>query len=371
MNFDLSDEQMMLAEQTRRLLAEHCGYDHLRALIDADAAWDEALWHEMRNLGFLGAHLPEQYGGLGSSPSDLGVISAEIGRANAALPFFSSMVLCAEAIRLAGSADQKSKWLPRLASGEAIGTMAYVEGRDASIGGSTGPLCYRDGKLTGAKGPVADAGIAHVAVVLCQSNQEPALVLLELDQPGVTRHELQSFDLLRPHYRLELQSAAAEPLDAIAAARALRELLDRAAVQVAFESVGGAEACVYMARDYAMQRQIFGRSLASYQAIKHKLADVLTAVELARSSAYYAGWAASSAPGELPRAAAAARLTALVAFEQAARENLQVHGGIGYTFEANCHFYYRRERTLALSLGGRDEWSDRLIESLLAERRAG
>lgn len=370
MNFDLSDEQKMLADQMRRLLAERCGYGHLRALIDAGASWDEALWHEMQNLGFLGANVSEQYGGLGLSPVDLGVISAEIGRANAALPFFSSVVLCADAIKLAGSAAQKSKWLPRLVRGEAIGTVAFAEGRSATIG-SADAVIYRGGKLTGAKGPVADAGIAHVAVVLCQSNREPAFVLLELDQPGVTRHKLQSFDLLRQHYRFELQNAAAEPLDAIPAATALRKLLDRAAVQVAFESVGGAEACVYMARDHAMQRQIFGRSLASYQAIKHKLADVLTAIELARSSAYYAGWAASSAPDELPHAAPAARLTALVAFEQAARENLQVHGGIGYTFEANCHFYYRRERTLALSLGGRDEWSDRLIETLLAQRRAG
>ena len=111
-----------------------------------------------------------------------------------------------------------------------------------------------------------------------------------------------------------------------------------------------------------MDRQIFGRPLASYQAIKHRLADIAVAVELALSNAYYAGWAARNAPAELPAAAAAARLTAMAAFESAARENIQVHGGIGYTFEANCHFYYRRERTLALSLGGREIWADRLID---------
>jgi acyl-CoA dehydrogenase len=116
-----------------------------------------------------------------------------------------------------------------------------------------------------------------------------------------------------------------------------------------------------------MQRSMFGRSLGSYQAVKHRLADILTAVELARSSAYYAGWAASSALNELPEAAAAARLSSLSAFELAARENLQLHGGIGYTFEANCHFYYRRERTLALSLGGREPWANRLIASITAQ----
>jgi acyl-CoA dehydrogenase len=116
-----------------------------------------------------------------------------------------------------------------------------------------------------------------------------------------------------------------------------------------------------MARDYAKDRQIFGRPLASYQAIKHKLADVLVGIELARSSAYYAGWAAVNGTDDLPQAAAAARLMAIDAFERAARDNIQVHGGIGYTFDANCHFYYRRERTLALSLGGRECWADRLI----------
>jgi acyl-CoA dehydrogenase len=141
----------------------------------------------------------------------------------------------------------------------------------------------------------------------------------------------------------------------------VKTLFDRAAVQAAFEAVGGAEACLHMARDYAMERRIFGRPLASYQAIKHKLADVVVAIELAKSNAYFAGWAADDAPDELPAAASAARLTAIAAFEMAARENLQVHGGIGYTFEANCHFFYRRERTLALSLGGRESWAERLL----------
>jgi len=116
-----------------------------------------------------------------------------------------------------------------------------------------------------------------------------------------------------------------------------------------------------MARDYAMERQIFGRALSSFQAIKHKLADLAVAIEMGRSNAYYAGWAAGSAPEELPAAAAAARLTGLTAFEMGARENLQVHGGIGYTFEADCHFYYRRERTLAVSLESRQYWADRLL----------
>jgi acyl-CoA dehydrogenase len=363
MNFDLSDEQKMLAEQARSLLGDRSTPDRLRALIDSGAEWDEPLWREIADMGFLGASIAEAHGGLGMTELDLGVISEEMGRANVALPFFSSIVLAADAIQLAGNEAQKSKWLPKLASGEAIATFAYAEGS----GGWTGAAlkaAYEGGKISGVKTPVADGGIASLAVVLVKSGGKPALALLELDQPGVTRTKLDSFDQLRAHYAIMFDGATAELLDGPMAGQAIDRLFDRAAVQAAFEAVGGAEACLTMARDYALERQIFGRALAGYQAIKHKLADILVGVELARSSAYYAAWAAENAADELPLAASAARLTAIGTFENAARENIQVHGGIGYTFEANCHFYYRRERTLALSLGGREPWANRLIANI-------
>lgn len=359
MNFDLSDEQKMLAEQARGLLAERSSYDRLRALIDSGADWDEDLWKALADLGFLGANIPEAFGGIGLSELDLGVISEALGRANAAVPFFSSIVLAADAIRLAGSDLQATRWLPDLASGEVVGTLAYAEGA-SDWRGAGASARFENGQLTGSKWPVADAGVASIAVVLCIDGGKSTLVICDLTGPGVTRTKLDSFDQLRPHYRLDFDGAPAERLTEFSTAN-LDVLFDRAAVQAAFEAVGASEACLYMARDYAMERQIFGRSLAGYQAIKHKLADMALATELARSSAFYAGWAASEAPDELAGAASAARLTAITAFEQAARENLQVHGGIGYTFEANCHFFYRRERTLALSLGGREFWADRLI----------
>lgn len=355
MNFDLSDEQKMLADQARGLLAERTPFDHLRTLIGQDAEWDEPLWRELAEMGFLGANIPEEFGGLGMSELDLGVISEELGRANAAVPFNSSIVLCADAIRLAGSDAQKAKWLPLLASGEVVGTFAYAEG--------AGPV-LREGaaldgtRLNGSKFPVADAGVATLAAVLVAGQR---LALVELDQPGVTRTRLDSFDQLKAHYRLDFTDAVAEPMPGT---DKLATLFDRAAVQASFEAVGASEACLFMARDYAMDRQMFGRPLASYQAIKHKLADLAVAIELARSNAFFAGWAAGEAPDELPSAASAARLSAISAFEMGARENLQVHGGIGYTFEANCHFYYRRERVHAVSLGNREYWADRLIAHL-------
>ncbi len=354
MNFDLSDEQKMLGEQARALLADMSPYDRLRTLIDSDAEWDEPLWRALADMGFLGAAIPEEHGGLGLGSLDLGVIMEALGAANAAVPFMSSIVLAAEAIRLAGSEAQRAAWLPRLASGEVVATFAYAEGPGPVF--ATGAT-LKASRLSGCKSPVADAGIADLAVVLVEGGH---FALVELNQPGVKRTRLDSFDQLRPHYRIDFEGAAAETMPGIFM---LERLVDQAAVQAAFEAVGAADACLRMARDYAMDRQIFGRPLGGFQAIKHKLADVAVATELARSNAYYGGWAAESSPDDLPAAAAAARLSGIRCFEMAARENLQVHGGIGYTFEANCHFYYRRERMLAVHLGNRAFWADRLLNA--------
>ena len=242
---------------------------------------------------------------------------------------------------------------PKLASGEVVACFASAEGPGPVLGSST---TLAGGKLNGTKQPVADAGIAQLAVVQVGDG----LALVRLDQPGVTRTKLDSFDQLRAHYRIDFADAAAE---ALPGRNVLPTLLDRAAVQAAFEAVGGAEACLQMGLGYVKDRQMFGRPLASYQAIKHKLADVAVAIELARSNAYFGGWAAEASAADLPAAAAAARLTAIKAFELAARENLQVHGGIGYTFEANCHFYYRRERMLAVIVGNRGHWANRLLNA--------
>lgn len=358
MDFDLSDEQKMLAEQALAMLSERTPFDHLRKLIDSGAEWDEPLWRELGEMGFLGANISEEFGGLGMSELDLGVISQELGRANAAVPFMSSIVLAADAIRLAGSPAQKQEWLPKLASGEAVGCFASAEGPGPIFGKGAN---FVDGRLSGTKHPVADAGVATIAVVQVSDG----LVLLRLDQPGVSLTRLDSFDQLRPHYRIDFSEAVAEQLPG---GNVLSTLLDRAAVQVAFEAVGGSEACLQMGRDYVMERQMFGRPLGSYQAIKHKLADVAVAIELAKSNAYFAGWAADASPDDLPQGAAAARLTAIKAFELAARENLQVHGGIGYTFEANCHFFYRRERMLAVIVGNRGFWADRLLNTQPGEQ---
>jgi acyl-CoA dehydrogenase len=364
-NLALNDTQTELKEQVGALLAERANADVLRRLISRNAPWDEGLWRDFAGLGFLGAAIPEAYGGVGLGSTELGVIAEETGRAVAPIPFFSSICLAAEAIMLAGSEAQKTRWLPKLASGEAIGTLAWTEG----VGAPRLTGCatrFAAGAISGSKSPVPDAELAQVCVVVATAGGRPALALVELAQAGVRLTPMTGFDQLRHHARIDFSDAEAELMDGADAAWALRRLWDRAAVYAAFEQVGGTESALYMARDYTLQRYVFGRQLASYQAVKHSLANILVMLELARSNALYAAVALDDDAPDAAAAAATARLGAVRAYETAARENLQLHGGIGFTWEANCHFHYRRARLLALNLGSAEIWTDRLIDELSA-----
>ena len=362
MNFDLSEDQKMLAEQARKLLEEVSSPDRLRQLIDTNTPYDQALWQNLAELGFLGAAIPEEFGGVGMSAMELAVIAEEIGRFNAAIPFNSSIVQAAKAIEIAGSQAQKEAWLPRIASGEVIATLATSEA-PGSFSFERSECHYDNGTLNGSKTAVADGGYAHVTIVSCLHNGNPALALVELEQSAINRNALNSFDELRPFAELQFNNANAELLEASDATETLHKVFQYAAAIIAFEQIGGSEACLYMARDYALDRNIFGRTLASYQAIKHKLAGIYVKLEIARSNAMYATWALVSESEDCESAIAVSRLSALDAFQTAAQENLQTHGGIGYTFEANCHFYYRRERLLATLIGGKGHWSNALIKA--------
>jgi alkylation response protein AidB-like acyl-CoA dehydrogenase len=194
--------------------------------------------------------------------------------------------------------------------------------------------------------------------------------LVDGTAPGVAFERLPGFDQLRGGWVLDLVDAPCERLGDDDVEAALTEMFDRAAVLTAFEQIGGADACLEMARGYAIERRAFGRAIGSFQAIKHKLADMLTNIELARSNAYYAAWALANNAADKSLAAATARVSATEAYEFAARENMQVHGGISFTWEANCHFHYRRSRLLALSLGASSHWYNRIIDELATSELA-
>jgi acyl-CoA dehydrogenase len=364
MNFDFSDELKQLREEAKRFLSERNALAAARRVLDGNAGYDPALWREIAEMGWIGAAIPEEFGGAGLGHLGLCVLAEELGAALAPVPFASTAYLAAEAILIAGSPAQKQRYLPKLASGAAIGTLAVAEGAGTRIASSVA-----QDRLSGTKQPVPDGDIADLAVVAALgTDRRAALFIVELAAPGVSRERIATIDPSRGHARLTFSSAAAEPLGAPGGGAALIDkLFDRAAVLFAFEQVGGAQAALDMAKAYALERYAFGRPIGSFQAIKHKLADVYVATELARSNAYYGAWALSQNAPELPVAAAAARVAASDAFWLAAKENIQTHGGMGYTWAFDCHLYYRRAKLLALALGAPRQWKERLVARLEAQ----
>jgi alkylation response protein AidB-like acyl-CoA dehydrogenase len=350
MNFDFSDEQKQMRDAARKFLAEKCPPKAVRAVLDGKAAYDKELWKGLAEMGFLGVAIPEEFGGAGAGHLELCVIAEEMGRALAPVPFSSTVYLAAEALLLAGSDAQKQKWLPKIASGEAIGTLALFEGK-----GNPSPQAIKlqasAGTLNGTKKPVPDGAIADFAVVAARTGStgrdaDIALFLVDLKAGGVEVKSLTNVGAAGDGWSI------------------LAQVLDRAAVLLAFEQVGGSDRALEMGRDYALDRIAFGRPIGSFQAVKHILADMYVAATLARSNCYYGAWALSTNASELPEAAAAARISATQAFQHCSKNNIQVHGGMGFTWEFDCHMYYRRANATALTLGSLSYWEDALIDRM-------
>ena len=366
MNFEFSEEQNLLREQANGFLGEHCPRTLVREVLEGDPAKSETLWSKVAEMGWTATVIPEDFGGLGLSHLELAVIAEELGRAAAPIPFSSSVYLATEALLLAGSPAQKEAWLPKLATGEAVGTFALSEnpGRVSPKGLSTRA---EDGVLRGRKLPVADAERADFAVVVAASDRGDGATwyLVDLAQPAVEKVSVDMLDPTRPHSVVTFDAAEAERLGEEGGGWALTQrLLDRAAVLFAWEQIGGADACLEMAKEYALGRYAFGRSIASYQAIKHKLAHMYVKNTLARSNGYYGAWALASDAAELPLAAATARVAGIQAYYFASKENIQTHGGMGFTWEFDCQFYYRRAKLLSVNIGSEAMWQDRLITAV-------
>jgi acyl-CoA dehydrogenase len=361
MNFQFSDEAEALREQAKRFLGDKSGRDKIRAVMDAGSGCDAALWAEIAALGWPALRIPEAHGGLGLSILDLCVLAEEVGRALTPVPFTSSVLLATEALLIAGTEAQKAHWLPKLADGSATGAVALGEGTAVpgvsskvaiSVGQATGV------QATGVKAPVPDAALADFIIF----SGPDGLYLVEKSASGLTIDDVETVDLARKSYRLTFNNT---PVEAMAGGRgALETFLMSAAVLTAFEALGGAEAAMEMAVNYAKERVAFGRKIGGYQAVKHRLADMYIKNQLARSHAYYGAWALSTGSAELGQAAAGARLATMEAFQFAAEENIQLHGGIGFTWESDCQFFYRRARLNALLLGSKAHWSDVLVRNL-------
>ena len=369
MNFDFSEDQKLLQKTARDYLKEHCPLATARNVLESRASYDAELWKGTAEMGWQGAVIPEEHGGAGFGYLELAVIAEEVGRALAPIPFLSSVYLATEAILRLGSDAQKKAYLPRLASGDLIGTLAATE-RPGRLVPDSIQAALQGGKLSGAKVPVLDGDVAGVAVVLAREGSGLSLALVDLDARGVSRTPVECFDGSRSQARIAFEGAPAERLGAAGEGwDQLERILDRAAVLLAFEQLGGAERCFDETREFTLGRYAFGRPVASFQGLKHRMADLFCRVELARSNCYYGAWALEHDAPELALASCQAHLGATEAFELAATESIQMHGGVGFTWEYDCHLFYRRSKLLALALGGASAWREKLVRRLEAGTR--
>ncbi len=375
MNFEFSEDQKMIKETARSYLADKCTSADVRRILDGDESFHPELWAGVAEMGWLGTAIPEEYDGLGLGYLELCVIAEELGRAVAPIPFSSTVYLFAEAILAAGTEEQKKKYLPKVAAGELIGCLAMSEGAGA-VTPKTINASVSGGTISGTKVPVVDGDVADHAIVVAKTgsgNDEGSMSLfvVDLKGEGVTVESVKTVDPTRGHATITLNNAPAEALGDTGEGWAIVDrIFDRAAVLFSFEQMGGSQAALDMAKDYAMDRYAFGRPIASFQAIKHKLADMYVATELARSNCYYGAWALSTDAPELPVAAATARVSASESYAHTSKENIQTHGGMGFTWEFDCHLHYRRSKVLGLTIGSLPRWKDRLIDRLEARNVA-
>jgi alkylation response protein AidB-like acyl-CoA dehydrogenase len=362
MDFDFSNEDRMVQEQVRRYLHDQCQLTRHRAVVDGDEVQALDVWRGLADMGVQGTAIAEEFGGVGAGYLPLCLAAQEIGAVLAPIPFSSSIYLAAEAVSLYGSTVQKENLLTKLASGEIIATLAVVEDHHEPSADKLNTQ-FKAGTLTGSKLIVPHGMIAHQAIVVATGDKGPELVIVDLTD--VPRTSVQSVDPTLAAARLDFNKTPAEPLGLAGAGwDQLEQLMHRAAVLFAFEQLGGAEQALNMAVAYAKERFAFGRPIGSFQALKHMMADMYVALKLAESNAYYAAWALENNAPDLNLAAATARVSATQAFQLCARDNIQVHGGMGFTWEFDCHLYYRRSNYLTLALGGLTAWENKLIDAL-------
>ena len=368
MNFDFSEDQKLLKEQVSRYLSDNCPIEVVRGVLESDDYYSSSVWKGLVDLGLTGTTIPEEYGGLGLGPLELCVIAEELGRASAPVPFSSSVYLATEALKLFGTDLQKETWLPKLASGDIIGTFALPE--SAIEPNANNIQCsYSSNTISGVKMPIPDGNYADICITVVKNTtkggDDISMVIVPLDNSNVTKKSLSTLDQTRNHTEITFNNAEADLMDNSDDGWSdVQQILDIAAVLMAFEQIGGAEASLNMAKEYALDRFAFGRQIGSYQAIKHKLADMYIKIELAKSNSYFGAMMLNDNGSDLKIAAAASRVAATDAFNYAAQENIQTHGGIGFTWEANTQFYYRRSQVLGLALGSIASWKDKLVTQL-------
>jgi alkylation response protein AidB-like acyl-CoA dehydrogenase len=360
-DFAFSEEQDQLRDAVRKFMEAKSPSAEVRRLMDTTEGYDAAVWAQMaQELGLQSLHIPEEHGGQGYTFIELGIVLEEMGRVLLCAPYFSTVCLAANAIMNAGTADQLGALLPAIASGETVATLAFTEpnGKWDAAGITMEAKGSGDAwTLDGTKTFVIDGHTANTIVVVAReagSSGENGIgfFVVEGDASGLTRTPLATMDQTRKQARLDFSGVSARPLGAVGQGwSALSKTLDQAAVCLANEMVGGAQKVLEMSVDYAKVRVQFGRPIGSFQAIKHKCADMLLEVESSKSAAYYSAWAAAEDNEELPVVASLAKAYCSDAYFHAAAENIQIHGGIGFTWEHDAHLYFKRAKSSEILLG--------------------
>ena len=363
MDFGFSEEQEMLRKSARDFLAAESPMTYVRRMMEDDRGFTDAQWKQMAELGWMGLILPEQYGGAGGDFVDMVVVLEEMGRVVMPGPFFSTVLLGALAVLEGGSEQQKARYLKAIAAGELKATVASLEpnGRWEAEGiGATATADSGGFLLNGTKLFVADAHVADLVVVAVRSEQskgEEGISLFAVDVPkeGVTITPLKTMDQTRKLCEVKLEKVRVGP-EALIGARGggfpiLKRVTDRAKVALCAEMCGGAERVLEMSVEYAKVRVQFDRPIGSFQAIQHKCANMLLLVESAKSATYYAAWAVANDVPEAPLAAAMAKSYTSDAYRVVAGEGIQIHGGIGFTWEHDMHIYFKRAKGSEFTFG--------------------
>ncbi|HEY5335454.1 MAG TPA: acyl-CoA dehydrogenase family protein [Mycobacteriales bacterium] len=373
--FELSDEQRSLRAVARQFCEQQFSESDVRTLMDTDDGFDRGVWRRLgRDVGLLGLSFPPQYGGAGAGLVDLALVAEELGRAVAPVPFVGTVGLAATALRAAadaGTGEEATELLARIADGEAVVALAATDARGAwAPAQPTVTAAETDGawRLSGVQAHVVDGAAADAVLVLAGVDGGQGLFHVESAAAGLVREPQSGLDLTRRQARLRYRDTPAvllaEPAVAAAAVAAAR---DTAAVILAAEAVGGAQRLLDMSVEYARTRLQFGRTIGSFQAVKHRCADMLVEVEHARSVAYHAAFAADAGTDadETRLAADLATVVSAETYLQVAKSTVQVHGGIGFTWEHPTHLYYKRAVSDAALLGGRAAAVDRLAGAVL------
>ena len=356
MNFAFSEEQEELRRIVRQFLESKSPESAVREQMETERGFDDAVWNQMgTEMGLQGLIIPEEFGGQGYGYVELIVVLEEMGRRLLCAPYFSTVALATNTLLQSGDEDAKKAHLPGIAAGETIATVAFTEsnGRWDEEGITLAASKSGDGfTLTGEKMFVLDGHTANLVIVAAKTDAGVSLFTVDGDAEGLTRTPLATMDQTRKQAKLEFSNTPATLIGTDGGGwDVLSTVLDLAAVALAAEQVGGAQECLDMSVQYAKDRVQFGRPIGSFQAIKHKCADMLLEVESAKSAAYYAGWCAAEMNDELPAVASLAKAYCSEAYFHASAENIQIHGGIGFTWEHPAHLYFKRAKSSELLFG--------------------